>query len=152
MPSGSQTPIEVCRAYLQAFATGDPDAVTAYVTDDFVNEHTAALGSGCEGRDEYARRVPEFLSSMPGLRYDVEDVIADSERVVVTYTLCTHINGRNVAVRGAMRFEVRGQLIAKRTDYWDSLVFQRQAGLADEVPVATANHRRSQMTIRSTCS
>jgi hypothetical protein len=29
-----------------------------------------------------------------------------------------------------MRFLVRGDLIARRTDYWDSLVFQRQAGLA----------------------
>lgn len=129
MTSGPHTPGEVCRAYLDAFAMGDPDMVTAYVTEDFVNEHTAALGSGCEGREEYARRLPGFLSSMPDLRYDVEDVIADGERVVATYTLRTRINDHDIAVRGAMRFEVRGQLIAKRTDYWDSLVFQRQAGI-----------------------
>ena len=124
-------PGEICRAYLEAFATGDADVVTALVTEDFVNEHTAALGSGCEGRDEYARRVPGFLRSMPGLRYDVEDVIVDGDRVVATYTLRTHSNGRDIAVRGAMRFVVRDGLIAKRTDYWDSLVFQRQAGMTD---------------------
>jgi hypothetical protein len=28
-----------------------------------------------------------------------------------------------------MRFLVRDGLIARRTDYWDSLVFQQQAGL-----------------------
>ena len=28
-----------------------------------------------------------------------------------------------------MRFDVRDGLIARRVDYWDSLVFQQQAGL-----------------------
>jgi ketosteroid isomerase-like protein len=28
-----------------------------------------------------------------------------------------------------MRFQVSDGLIAKRTDYWDSLVFQQQAGM-----------------------
>ena len=56
----------MCRSYLASFAGGDPAAVVAHVTEDFVNEHTAALGSGCVGRDEYAARVPGFLASMPG--------------------------------------------------------------------------------------
>lgn len=123
------TPGEVCRSYLASFATGDPAQVVAHVTDDFVNEHTAVLGSGCEGKDEYARRAPNFLASMPQLRYVVEDVVADGDKVVAAYTLHTHVNDRDVAVRGVMRFVVRDGLIAKRTDYWDSLVFQRQAGL-----------------------
>ena len=125
-----RTPAEICTAYLAAFATGDPERVTACVTEDFVNEHTAALGSGCVGRQEYAARVPGFLSSMPGLRYDIEDVVAEGDRVCAAYTLHTHVNDRDVAVRGVMRFRVRGDLIAHRVDYWDSLVFQRQAGLA----------------------
>ena len=123
------SPAEVCRSYLASFATADPAEVVGHVTDDFVNEHTAALGTGCAGKDEYARRVPNFLASMPGLRYEVEDVVADGERVVAAYTLHTHVNERDVAVRGVMRFQVRDGLIAKRTDYWDSLVFQQQAGL-----------------------
>ncbi len=94
-----------------------------------MNEHTAALGSGCTGKDEYVRRVPNFLASMPGLRYDVDEVIADGDRVAAAYTLHTHVNDRDVAVRGVMRFLVRDGLIARRTDYWDSLVFQQQAGL-----------------------
>jgi ketosteroid isomerase-like protein len=104
--------------------------VVALVTDDFVNEHTAALGAGCVGREEYASRLPGFLASMPGLRYEVETVIADGPDVAVAYVLHAHVNDRDVAVRGMMRCEVRGELIAKRVDYWDSLVFQRQAGLA----------------------
>lgn len=124
------TPAEVCLGYLAAFASGDADQVVAFVSDGFVNEHTAALGSGCEGKDVYAGRVPGFLASMPGLRYEVEDLVADGDKVMVAYTLHAHVNERDVAVRGVMRFEVRSGLIDRRVDYWDSLVFQRQAGLA----------------------
>lgn len=124
------TPTAVARAYLEAFATGDPDAVAARVTDGFVNEHTAALGSGCTGIEEYRRRLPGFLASMPGLRYEVEDVIAEGDRVWAAYTLHTVHGERPIAVRGVMRFRVEGDRIAHRVDYWDSLVFQRQAGLA----------------------
>ena len=124
------TPAEVARGYLESFASGNADDIVRWVTDDFVNEHTAALGSGCSGKEEYARRLPEFLASMPGLRYDVEDVIADGERVAAAYTLRARLNDRDVAVRGVMRFAIRDALIRHRVDYWDSLVFQRQAGLA----------------------
>lgn len=124
------SPIAVCVGYLEAFVSGDPDAVAAFVTDDFVNEHTAALGSGCVGIDEYRQRLPGFLASMPGLHYVIEDVMADHDRVIAAYTLHTTANDRPIAVRGVMRFVVRDGRIAHRIDYWDSLVFQRQAGLA----------------------
>jgi ketosteroid isomerase-like protein len=125
------TPAEIARGYLGAFSSADPEAVAAWVTDDFVNEHTAALGSGCAGRDEYLRRLPGFLASMPGLVYEVEDVICEGQKVAAAYTLRATVNDRPIAVRGLMRFEIRGQQIARRVDYWDSLVFQRQAGLAN---------------------
>ena len=83
------SPIAVCVGYLEAFVSGDPDAVAAFVTDDFVNEHTAALGSGCVGIDEYRQRLPGVLASMPGLHYVIDDVMADHDRVIAAYTLHT---------------------------------------------------------------
>ena len=129
MTAGQRTPTEICVGYLEAFSTGEPDVVASFVTDDFINEHTAALGSGCTGIDEYRRRLPGFLSSMPGLRYDIEDVIADGDRVWAAYTLRTTANERPIAVRGVMRFVVRDGRVAHRIDYWDSLVFRQQAGM-----------------------
>jgi ketosteroid isomerase-like protein len=121
------TPAEVAVAYLQSFDGGDP---AAHVTEGFVNEHTAALGSGCVGRDEYARRLPGFRRDFDGLRYDVEDVVADGDRVVVAYRMTAAYAGKPIDIRGVMRFRIEGELVAHRVDYWDALTFQRQAGLA----------------------
>jgi ketosteroid isomerase-like protein len=122
------TPAEVALAYLAAFADegGDP---ADHVTDDFVNEHTAALGSGCVGRDEYRRRLPGFRRDFAGLRYEVEDVVADGERVVVAYRMTAAFDGHPVDLRGVMRFRIDGDRVAHRVDYWDALTFQQQAGL-----------------------
>jgi predicted ester cyclase len=130
MSPGAQPAAAVCRGYLEAFSTGEPEAVASFVTDDFVNEHTAAIGGGCVGIDEYRKRLPGFLASMPGLRYDIEDIVADGDRACAAYTLRTTVNDKPIAVRGVMRFFLRDGKIAHRIDYWDSLVFQRQAGLA----------------------
>ena len=124
---------DICSRYLAAFATGDADLVASFVDESFVNEHTAALGSGCVGRDEYRSRLPNFMASMPGLRYEVESQVVDVDTSTVAnaYTLHAHVNDRDIAVRGLLRIHVDPEtgLILDRTDYWDSTVFLRQAGL-----------------------
>jgi ketosteroid isomerase-like protein len=123
------TPADICRRYLESFATGDPDVVASFVSNDFVNEHTSALGSGCQGKEEYRRRLPGFIASMPGLSYEVESQIAEGDQVANAYTLRARVNERDIAVRGMMRITVRDGLITDRTDYWDSKSFLLQAGL-----------------------
>jgi predicted ester cyclase len=125
-----KTPSELCASYLASFATGDVDLVASHVADGFINEHTSALGAGCVGIEEYRRRLPGFISSMPGLIYDVETITAEGDNVWAAYTLCANVNGHPISIRGAMHFKVRGNLIARRVDYWDSQVFKNQAGLA----------------------
>jgi steroid delta-isomerase-like uncharacterized protein len=124
------TAAAVARDYVESFASGDPDAIAAHVTDDFVNEHTAALGSGCVGRDEYRRRLPGFLATFSGLRYDVEDVVAQDERATVAYTMRATHDEHPITIRGVMRIEVRDGKVARRVDYWDALTFLEQTGQA----------------------
>jgi steroid delta-isomerase-like uncharacterized protein len=121
---------DVARSYLEAFASADPDAIAALVTDDFVNEHTAALSSGCEGKAEYRRRLPGFLASFAGLRYDVEDLVAEDDRAAAAYTMHATYDGHPITVRGVMRIWVRDGLVAHRTDYYDALGFLKQIGQA----------------------
>lgn len=121
------SPAEVAAAYLGAFGSGDPDQVARWVTDDFVNDHTATLGGGCVGRDEYRKRLPGFLGGFVGLVYDVEDILADGDRVCAAYTMRARWQGESpVEIRGMQRLTIRDGLVARRTDYWDSLQFLLQ--------------------------
>lgn len=125
-----RSPADTAAAYLAAFATGEPEQVAANVTDDFVNDHASALGSGCEGIDEYRRRLPGFLGSLPGLRYEIEQLIVDGSSVAAPYRLTATSDGTPVDIRGVMVIETRDGKVAKRTDYWDALTFLRQTGQA----------------------
>lgn len=122
-------------SYLRSFETGDPEAIAAHVTDEFVNDHASALGSPCKGRAEYLRRLPNFLASMPGLRYEPDEPIVDGDRVAAPYTLRalgTAVGGESVPVkiRGVMLLRFEGDLIASRLDVWDALTYLRQIGQA----------------------
>jgi ketosteroid isomerase-like protein len=121
---------EVVAGYLAALNAGDPDRVVACVTDDFVNEHTSALGTSSAGRDEYRSRLPGFFTQFEGLRYDVVDTIVEDDRAAVRYRMSATFQDRAIDIQGVMLFVVRGGELARRTDVWDSLVFMRQAGLA----------------------
>jgi steroid delta-isomerase-like uncharacterized protein len=126
----SRAPADVARSYLASFAGGDPDAIAAHVAPGFVNDHASALGSRSVGRDEYRRRLPDFLERFPGLRYDVRQVIADGPAVAAAYVMAATSDGHPIEVRGVMLFDVTDGLITARTDYWDSLTFLRQTGAA----------------------
>jgi ketosteroid isomerase-like protein len=123
----SSSPAEIARSYFAAFDSRDPVTIARHVSDDFVNEHTAALGTGCVGRDEYRRRLSGFLDSMPGLHYTIESTVVDGEQVAVFYTMTGRFQGdAPFEVRGAQRLVIRDGLITSRTDYWDSAAFMLQ--------------------------
>ena len=131
MGVGAPGPGEVARAYVSAFRTGDPDAVAACVTDDFVNEHISDRGVSTQGVAEYRARLPGFLAEFRDLTYDIEDVVAEGDKVVVAYTLRACYQGTHpLAIRGVMRLRVAGGRIAHRADYWDGMAFLRQTGQA----------------------
>ena len=125
------SPSEVVRRYFDGLNAGDVDAVVACVADDFVNEHTSALGQSLKGRDAYAAKLPVFLGQFQQLHYELEDTIEDGTRVAVPYTMSfrwTAPDGSEfpVSIRGMFRFVTENGLIAHRTDYWDSAEFLRQ--------------------------
>lgn len=117
----------VARAYLRAFATGDPQQIAAHVADDFVNEHTAALGSGCAGKSAYLERLPGFLADMADLEYRIESVVVEGDVAVAFYTMTASWQGDHpISVRGVQRLVVEKGKITHRTDYWDSANFLTQ--------------------------
>ena len=123
---------DAVRAYLDALNRGSADEIAACVTEDFVNEHTAALGQSVTGRSAYRERLVGFLAAFSGLHYQVERLIADGDDVAVAYRMTAQwretaaATPRPFSIRGMFRFEVRDGLVAHRVDYWDSGEFRRQ--------------------------
>lgn len=125
--SNPSKPAELASAYLLSFSTGDPDLIAAHVCDEFVNEHTAALGSGCVGRETYRDRLVGFLADMVDLRYDIEHLLVDGGEVAAFYTMTANWQGTApIRVRGVQRLRVADGCITHRVDYWDSAVFLTQ--------------------------
>lgn len=117
-------------SYLASFASGDPAAVAAHVSEDFSNVHTSALGSPSQGRAAYIERLGEFLTTFSGLAYEAEEILAEGDRVAAAYVMRARVDGAPIEIRGVMRLAVRDGLIERRTDYFDSLTFLRQTGQA----------------------
>ena len=123
--------VDVVLSYLAACSNPVYWSIAAHVSEDFWNEHVSALGSSSRGRTEYRGRLPDFLQDFEGLRYHVEDVVADGSNVVVAYRLTARFDGVDVALRGVFRFEVVADLITHRIDYFDSKTFLDQIGADD---------------------
>ncbi len=118
--------------YLDALNAHDADAVAAAVTDDFVNEHTSALGSTVVGRAAYRSRLDGFLARFAELRYEIDDdPIVNGDRAAVPYTMTCRHDGHPVRIRGMFRFRVADGLVAHRVDYWDGQEFARQVATPD---------------------
>ncbi|MDG1410560.1 MAG: nuclear transport factor 2 family protein [Acidimicrobiales bacterium] len=123
----ANTPAKIATAYLESFVGGDPKQIASHVADDFVNEHTSALGSGCVGRSAYLDRLPGFLTDMAELRYEIEELVVDGSAVAAFYTMTARWQGEApISIRGVQRLAIVDGLISHRTDYWDSQVFLQQ--------------------------
>jgi predicted ester cyclase len=127
--SGSSTRHAVL-GYVAALNEHDADRIVAWVSGDFVNEHTSTMGHSRSGRTEYRAALPGFLADFDQLHYDIEDLIVEDERAAVAYRLSFRMvsaGGTKVTIRGMFRFRVDSDgLIAHRVDYWDSGEVQRQ--------------------------
>lgn len=130
-------PETVVRSYFDSFSSRDPDVIAAHVSDDFTNEHTAALGRGCQGREAYRGRLPGFLADMVDLRYEIETLVAGSADVMVSYRMTARWRGdAPIDIRGAQHLVVSDGLVSRRVDYWDSAAFLVQADPAAAAALA----------------
>ncbi|MXZ54511.1 MAG: ester cyclase [Acidimicrobiaceae bacterium] len=120
----------VAASYLASFASGDPEAVAAHVSDDFSNVHTSALGSPSQGKATYLERLADFLATFSGLTYQAVDIVVEGDRAAAAYVMRAEVDGTPIEIGGVMRLTIRDGLIERRVDYFDSLTFLRQTGQA----------------------
>ena len=62
------------------------------------------------------------------MHYEVEDVLAEADRVVALHDAPRWRGEHDIALRGVFRLQVADGVITHRTDYWDGQEFLRQTG------------------------
>jgi steroid delta-isomerase-like uncharacterized protein len=125
------------RRWAEAWNAHDVDALTALYTNDAVYEDVP-FGLICTGHDE-VRKLFESNFVTFGDDFRVDDVsgFRSDDRGVLLWTMSgTQIgdmlgrpsNGLQMSVRGTSVIDLRGDLIAHQSDFWDSATALRQLG------------------------
>lgn len=130
---------DLARAWIGALNERNVDAAMALLADDFVN-HGAIPGA--QGRDAIPRLFGILWKAMPDLKWKLEDVIAEGDRVVSRVTMTGTQTGplefKHAAIPATGREVVTEQLhvfrIAngKAIEHWlgrDDIGFMRQLGV-----------------------
>jgi steroid delta-isomerase-like uncharacterized protein len=91
------------------------------------------------GPELYKRRVVDLTTSFPDLRFTIEDMIAEKEKIVACWTITgTHkgefmdipATGRKVSVEGITIHLIKNGKILDSYARWDALGLMRQLGQA----------------------
>lgn len=128
---------ELVRRYIETWNRGDLQGMARFWAPDMVH-HTR---SGSHGFDQVVNIVSDFMKAFPNLQFEIEDLVADGDRVASRMTARgTHLGeymgmpatGRQVscAVFGVARI-ADGKLV----EHWgvtDELHLMQQVGLVPE--------------------
>jgi steroid delta-isomerase-like uncharacterized protein len=114
------TPLQIARAWLDAFNAHDVDALVALYADDCM--HTSpkirALhpdsGGQLRGKAALAAWWRDANRRLPNLRYEATAIVADGERAIIEYL--RHAPGE-AALPVAEAFDVRGGTIVASRVY-----------------------------------
>ena len=137
----------MCR-FWEVWEEGDIDRLDELLAPDYVNHTLAApdLPPGPEGVKEVVRM---FRSGMPDLRVNIEDMIAEGDRVATRYALeGTHggvlfgvaPTGRHLSIKSMTVERVSGGKIVEHWRVTDELDMMRQLGAigeAEDNPTST---------------
>jgi steroid delta-isomerase-like uncharacterized protein len=133
----STEPAEVARRYFDAIGRRDLDAALACWAPDAI-DYLAPVGE-LRAPDEMRAYFGDLFAAMPDFHYEVVQVVAEGELVVVhwraggTFTGRSfqriRANGAHIAAEGLDLVRVAGGLIQRNDSFWDDSAVARQIGL-----------------------
>jgi ketosteroid isomerase-like protein len=101
------------KEYLDAWATGDVDKVTEWVTDDVEFEDVGA-GHKAIGKDQFAKFVARSFKVVPGASFDFVGGEELGDSYFYEWVM------QPMGVRGVSVGHRRGGKMAVNRDYWNS--------------------------------
>ena len=116
----SDSPLELCRRYRDAFFARDVEAILALVTPDFVFENVTA-GERVEGIDAVRSHIASIHSRWPDMRFLERDegIMSGEQHAVAEWTaLATHPDtGDEIEWDGIDLIQVRDGRICRNAVY-----------------------------------
>jgi ketosteroid isomerase-like protein len=125
--------VEFATQYSGAWASHDPDAITAMHTDDSVFD-LHGVGASATGRVAIRELIATLFKTVPDLRFKPVRVHFGAEHFVTEYMMSGTAQGKQFDIAGTDVFTMRGGLAGRKDTYLDWLAYQRQVGVD---PVAT---------------
>lgn len=126
---------------IAAWNTHDVDLATAFFAADYEGSDIAQAGRQ-RGRDGIRRSLARYFAALPDVRFTLEDVISEGDRMSVIWTARgTHLgalmnippSGRAVTVRGVSTFRLQDGQITQAEYIWDVAGLLREIGLLPEL-------------------
>ena len=140
-PDPTLDPEELGKRYLEAWSSGDPDRVLAFLTDDVFLEDVPNVDNGWttahNGKEQVREALVAMYAAMPDMAFEVRSVRALDEGLVCEWTMTgTHTGdwpglpatGRSIEIRGVSILQVEEGRIAWHRDYYDMFLFLSQLG------------------------
>ena len=129
----------IVRQYLEhLYNRGDAGAADAIIDPDVIFHEPA---QAIRGREALKVRAVTFRTAFPDLRVDLDDVLAEGDRVATRWTLHgTHCGefaglaatGKTVRVSGITIWRIAGGKIREAWGHYDAYGLMRQLGAADK--------------------
>jgi ketosteroid isomerase-like protein len=114
------------RRYLEILSGGDLAALGEVVSPDFTDRTPGApVAKGPAAIQETQRRARELFRD---IRYTLDDLTAEGDRVVARYTVRAHRSGKPVEVMGMTLFRIEGGKIREAWVVNDQIELFRQLG------------------------
>jgi ketosteroid isomerase-like protein len=122
----------VLRAYYDAWADGDGDAVRELLADDYCGHVHTLSGTEEQDADALAARVESHAGAFDRVDYEVEDVLCHNGEVAARLTLRARHREteREAETAGLVILRVQGGRIEEEWSSWDYLGLAEQLGLS----------------------
>ena len=127
------------RYYDEVWCKGNPAFVDEMFAEDYANYDPSTPGVCLKGREAFKALMKSYRDSFPDLRFDVDDVLVEGDRAVITWRASgthkgalmgippTGKSGGNVQGMTITRFR-NGRIVEDRA-VWDTLGLLRQLGV-----------------------
>lgn len=124
-------PDRIVRAYCDAWASGDADAVVDLVAEDYRGHVHTLAGTEERDRDALSSLVRGHAEVFERVEYDVNDVLHDDGRAAARVTMRARHreSGRQGEIDGLVILRIESGRVAEEWASWDYLGLAQQLGL-----------------------